>query len=201
MPSDRIKKLGRETMRPIGAALANLGITANTITLIGLLFAGLCGFFLATGEWFFALLALLLSGGCDMLDGAVARAGGGSGTTFGAAFDSTVDRYGEALILGGILIDATNHGVGPAFLALWVLTLTAGFLTSYVRARAEGLGFRCEVGLLERPERLVLLSLLCILGRGAAGYILAVLAIGGHITVFQRLHLVWRASRSGGDRS
>jgi CDP-diacylglycerol--glycerol-3-phosphate 3-phosphatidyltransferase len=201
MPSPAIKNLVRESARPIGTFLASGGITADAVTVAGLCFAALCGVLLALGEWTLAFVSLLVSGLCDMLDGAVARARGGGGTAFGAALDSTADRYGEALILGGILVDAVHREVGAGFLVVWTLSLIASFLTSYVRARAEGLGLSCEVGILERPERLVLLAILCLLGPSAAPYVLGVLALGGHVTFIQRLHRIARIGGSGGSES
>lgn len=195
MPSPFWKKLGRDLMRPAGNGLARIGVTANTVTFIGLLFAVACGLMLARGEWLIGFVFLALSSLCDLLDGAVARAHGRSGTQMGAALDSTADRYGEAMILAGVLVNGIERNVSEWFLWLWVLAFTASFLTSYVRARAEGLGLKCEVGILERPERLVLLGILCLLGPRSVPYILGLLALGGHITFIQRLLLIWRASK------
>jgi len=200
MPSPVLKKWGREVTRPLGKALASIGVTANAVTITGFLLAAGCGYLLARGHGVLAFVFLVASSVCDMLDGAVARAGGETGTPMGAALDSTADRYGEAVILAGALISGHNHGHGEWFLWLVVLTMTASFLTSYVRARAEGLGLKCDVGLFERPERLGLLALLCLLGPRFAPYVLGVLALGAHVTVLQRLLLVNRSTRGrGGD--
>ena len=198
MPSPLLKERGRGLVQPVGRGLASIGITANAVTFAGLASAAACGVSLALDHWLLALLFLVVSALCDLLDGAVARAGGGTGTAFGATLDSTADRYGEALILAGLLIDGVRRGAGDWFLWLWVLALASSFLTSYVRARAEGLGLRCDVGLFERPERLALLALLCLLGPRFAPYLLGALALGAHITVIQRLGLVRRVTRGGG---
>lgn len=197
MPDRSWKEAGRRSIAPVGRGLASIGITANAVTIAGLLFAGGCGIFLAGGRGPIAALFLAASALCDLLDGAVARARGG-GSAFGAALDSTADRYGEALILAGVLIDASARGASDGFVWLWVGALTGSFLTSYVRARAEGLGLRCEVGLMERPERLVLLGALCLLGPRSVPVLLGVLAVGSHVTFAQRLLLIRRASRRGG---
>ena len=110
MPSPALKKLGRDLTRPLGKMLAATGVTANAVTITGLLFAAACGLLLARGEGVLAFLCLAASSLCDMLDGAVARAGGEAGTPIGAALDSTADRYGEALILTGVLINGHRHG-------------------------------------------------------------------------------------------
>ena len=200
MPSRSLKGAVRAFLGPVGRAVGAIGISANVVTIAGLALAAGSGVLLARGFWRTAFVCLLGSGLCDLLDGAVARARGGAGSRLGAALDSTVDRYGEALVLTGILVHRVQHGAGAPFMWLWALALTASFLISYVRARAEGLGLRCEVGLLERPERMGLLLVLCLLGPRAAPWILGVLALGGHITFVQRLILVHRAGnrREGG---
>lgn len=202
MPSASVKKWVRDFAAPVGNGFARVGISANAVTLSGLLLSAACGFFLGRGKWMAGLGCLLMGSFCDLIDGAVARSRGRSGSPLGAALDSTVDRYGEAMILTGVLVDGVLHrNHGEAFLWLWSLALTASFLTSYVRARAEGLGFRCEVGLLERPERLFLLGLLCAVGPRASMWVLGALAAGGHFTVIQRiLHVRREARLNGADR-
>jgi phosphatidylglycerophosphate synthase len=176
--------------------LARLGVSPDAVTLAGLLVAGACGLALARGQWMLGFVLLIASGLCDLLDGAVARASARTESKMGAALDSTVDRYAESLVLGGILIDAVRRGANDWLLWIWVLALTGSFLTSYVRARAEGLGISCEVGIMERPERLALLALLCLLGPTAAPWILAILALGSHVTFLQRLLHVQKLARS-----
>ena len=114
-----LKKLGRDLMRPIGNGFAAIGVTANAVTIAGLLFAAGCGLLFSRGQGFLAFLFLVASALCDMLDGAVARADGTPGTPMGAALDSTVDRYGEALILTGFLVGGLRYGFGEWFLWLW----------------------------------------------------------------------------------
>jgi CDP-diacylglycerol--glycerol-3-phosphate 3-phosphatidyltransferase len=202
MPSASLKRWARNLAAPVGTLLARIGISANTVTLSGLLLAIACGFFLGRDNWAAGLACLLASALCDLLDGAVARSRGGSGSPLGASLDSAVDRYGEAMILTGVLVNGIVHRhQGEAFLWIWSLALTASFLTSYVRARAEGLGYRCEVGLLERPERLALLGLLCVIGPRGSIWILGALAVGGHVTVVQRiLHLRREVRRNRSSR-
>jgi CDP-diacylglycerol---glycerol-3-phosphate 3-phosphatidyltransferase len=199
MPSASLKNFARGFALPVGRALSSIGITANAVTFAGLLFAGGAGVLLGFDRRLAAFACLAGSGLCDLLDGAVARARGGGGSTFGAAFDSTADRYGEALILAGVLLFRIRQGgIDDWFVWLWVLTLVGSFLTSYVRARAEGLGLRCEVGLLERPERLGLMALFPALGPRFAPWILGALALGSHITFVQRLIHIRRTASSKG---
>ncbi len=181
----RIKSAVRGGMRPLGTALARLGIPADAVTVAGVLAAGLAAWGFYRGNRAAALAGLLASGLMDMLDGAVARAGGKGGTRFGAALDSTLDRYGEGLVFGAILARAA--GGPPWLMALALLAGLGSFLVSYVRARSEGLGIPCEVGILERPERLVLLIALAAWGSGGLPWILGALALLTHITFIQRL--------------
>lgn len=208
----RLKKAVRGLAAPIGDGLARLGISADAVTWAGVIAAAAAAWGFACGNRRLALLALLTSGLCDLLDGAVARAGGRKGTSFGAALDSTLDRYGEGLILGALTVRAVLHSNLPAgamrvpgilgalavpaipgpehSVLLPILAILAGvgsFLVSYVRARSEGLGIPCEVGVLERPERLALMLILAAWGDGGLPWILGILAILTHVTFGQRL--------------
>ncbi|TFG94472.1 MAG: CDP-alcohol phosphatidyltransferase family protein, partial [Myxococcales bacterium] len=142
---------------------------------------------------------LLLSGIFDVLDGAVARRGG-TASAFGAFFDSTLDRLGEAALFSGIAIYfVTTAGQRWPILGLGVslLALSGSFLVSYTRARAEGLGLDCRVGIAQRPERIVGLGLPTLLfGAGPHGWLLLglmlALAAANTITVIQRVAHVYR---------
>lgn len=194
----RLKRLVRGWIAPLGRGLARLGVSADAVTWAGVVAAGVAAWGFARGEFPLALWALLASGLCDLLDGAVARAGGGQGTLFGAALDSTLDRYGEGLVLGALTVRAVTQTEHPEhqalFGALAVLAGIGSFLVSYVRARSEGLGIACEVGLLERPERLALLVVLAAWGDAGLPWILGTMALLTHVTFGQRLHHVRRAS-------
>ena len=192
---DAAKRTARSAMLPIGRALGAIGLTANAVTLIGVFLAIPAAWGFSQGRFHLAFWFLLASGLCDMLDGAVARAQGGGGTKFGAAFDSTLDRYGEGVVFGGILLGLVARDA-PGWL-VWAAMFAgvAAFLVSYVRARAEGLGVGCEVGILERPERVGLLLLLALTGDAGAVWILPILAVLAHLTFLQRLVHVWKATR------
>lgn len=188
----RVKVLARKALAPVGSALARIGVTANTVTLFGVLASMAAAYGFLVGDVRLSFWALLLSGLFDMLDGAVARAGGKAGTRFGAALDSTLDRYGEGLILGAILVRLAHQDAPMWLLALALLAGIGSFLVSYVRARSEGLDIPCEVGILERPERLFLLLALSLWGDGGMPWILGVLAILTHVTFVQRLVHVYQ---------
>lgn len=191
-----IKRAVRGAVDPLGRGLARIGLTANAVTALGVAFAAVAAYGFVVENRALAFGFLLASGLFDLLDGAVARAKDPHGTPFGAAFDSTLDRYGEGLVLGGILLGLAYRDVSAWLLWLTLLAGIGSFLVSYVRARAEGLGIACEVGLAERPERLVLLLLLALLGRPGEPWILGALALFTHITFIQRLLHIHRATRS-----
>jgi CDP-diacylglycerol--glycerol-3-phosphate 3-phosphatidyltransferase len=142
---------------------------------------------------------LLISGILDILDGKVARRGGTS-SAFGAFFDSTLDRLGEAALFSGIAVYfVITSGQRWPILGLGVslLTIAGSFLVSYTRARAEGLGLECSVGIAQRPERIVGLGVPTLFfGAGPDGWLLlglmAVLAVVNTITVIQRIAHVYR---------
>jgi CDP-diacylglycerol--glycerol-3-phosphate 3-phosphatidyltransferase len=174
-------------------------ITPNAVTIIG--FLGICAAAVLTLErlWVIASLVFIASGLVDSLDGLVARHQGRV-TAFGAFLDSTLDRLAEGVILGAIGItfaqDDLDWALGAAFVAL-----TASFLVSYARARAEGLGIPgTSGGLMGRPERLVIVGAGLFLG--GLGDVLAVLMciLAGLslLTAAHRVLLVWRASDGRG---
>ncbi len=152
---------------PVATALGRLGLTPNGLTLIG--FAGTCvaAWAAATGQWLLAGLLVIAFGIFDLFDGALARATGRA-SKFGAFLDSTADRTGESLVLGGVAVGTAQAGflAGTALAAL-AMVFASG--VTYARARAEALGLRGNIGIAPRPERLVVL---------AAGLVLAGL-LGG----------------------
>src|SRR5690242_12758874 len=133
-----------------------------------------------------------------LLDGALARARGG-GSLFGAVLDSTGDRAADAAIFGALVWWFSGHGNDRLLVLLALLCLVLGVLTSYVKARAEGVGLRCDVGVVERTERLILV----LVGTGFSGLgipyavhvALWVLLVGSAVTVGQRVVEVRRQSR------
>jgi CDP-diacylglycerol--glycerol-3-phosphate 3-phosphatidyltransferase len=195
-------------LTPLGARLARAGVTADAITVVGTLGAvgGALGFF--TQGWFFVgTLVIWFFVMFDMLDGAVARARGGS-TKFGAVLDSTADRVADAAVFGALLWWFSGPGASRPLTLACLLCLVLGALVSYVKARAEGLGLTADVGLVERPERLIIV----LVGTGLDGlgvpYVLAAalwLLVGlSTVTVGQRLVAVRRQSAglppAGSDR-
>jgi CDP-diacylglycerol--glycerol-3-phosphate 3-phosphatidyltransferase len=195
---EQIKQMVRASARPAGSLAARAGISADLVTFFGILLAIVAAYGFWAGRRPVAFLGLLGSGLCDLLDGAVARARGKRGTAFGAALDSTMDRYGEGLVLGAVLLHLAARGAPLWLLILAQLSWIGSFLISYVRARSEGLGISCEVGFLERPERLILLLCLALWGDAGMPWILGLLALLSHVTFIHRLVHIRRREPRGG---
>jgi CDP-diacylglycerol--glycerol-3-phosphate 3-phosphatidyltransferase len=187
---------------PVGKALAKTPITPNMLTVLGAagMTAGALTLF-PTGHLFAGCMVCTGFVLTDMLDGLLARIKGTTGK-FGAFLDSTFDRIGDASVFGGIAIWLATGGHDKVLAAVALFCLVAGLLVSYARARAEGLGIDCHVGIAERTERL-LIGLVAI---GLAGlgvpYVLAiglwVLAVLSAITFGQRVYAVRKATLSPG---
>lgn len=177
----------------VGETLARAGLTPNMVTTIGVLLSVAVALVIASGNLILGGVLFLVASGFDMLDGAVARAAG-SVTKFGGFLDSTLDRYSETIVLFGVLyyvMQTPNATVG----ALLVFAATTGsLLISYARARAEAAGFHASVGLLARPERVVILAAGLLFGQLLPA--LWILAVGTHLTVFMRILHVWRITRA-----
>ncbi|MGH2517347.1 MAG: CDP-alcohol phosphatidyltransferase family protein [Ktedonobacterales bacterium] len=178
--------------------LVKIGLTPNMATLIGLLLNCATAAVIATGHLHIGGAMLLFAGLFDMVDGALARIRHMK-TTFGAFFDSTLDRFSEGIVLLGIIVYAMQQPSEAARNWLVALTYVAGLsslMVSYTRARAEGLGLECKTGLMARPERVLLLAAGLILG-GSAWLleVIGILAVTSTYTSVQRIVVVWRTIR------
>jgi CDP-diacylglycerol--glycerol-3-phosphate 3-phosphatidyltransferase len=195
---------------PVASALARTPVTPNAITVVGTVgvAGGALGLF-PLGEMFPGALTCTIFVLTDMLDGTLARvretAGKGTSGKYGAFLDSTMDRIADAAIFSGLVWWFLRGGHDAVLGGVSLFCLVAGSLVSYTKARAEGLGLRCDVGLIERPERM-LISLVAV---GVSGlgvpYILPIglwaLAAGSAFTLWQRMHAVYIAAKgtSRGD--
>jgi CDP-diacylglycerol---glycerol-3-phosphate 3-phosphatidyltransferase len=176
-------------LRPIGGQLRRTGVTANHLTVTGLVMGVAASLAIANGSLPAGLLLLILTAVPDVLDGAVAKASG-TASPRGAFFDSVIDRVSDALLLGGVAwyLASTQPG-RVAVLPLAVLA--ASMLISYERAKAESLGFDARGGLMERAERLVLLGF-GLLFESLLVPVLWVMLVLTLITAVQRFEKVWR---------
>lgn len=187
---------------PISGWLLRAHISPNTITTIGALLVVVSAAAFAYGQIRWGGVLLLASGIVDTFDGEVARRGG-KVSKFGAFYDSTLDRVGDGATFIGIavfLMRAPGVAYRVESVALCMLAVLSSLLVSYARARAEGLGIECKVGIVQRAERLLAIGIPSILvGAGRNGIVLqvivAALALLSTVTVVQRFVYVYRVSR------
>jgi phosphatidylinositol phosphate synthase len=190
---------------PVANALARTPITPNAITIIGTVgvAAGALALF-PTGHLFAGTLVCWGFVMADMLDGALARVKGTTGK-FGAFLDSTLDRVADASVFAGLAAWFVLGGHSRLLAGVAVFCLVSGALVSYAKARAEGLGIRCDVGLAERSERMLVVLVAAGLSGLGVPYVLAIglwlLAAASTFTFGQRVLAVHRgaaAAASGG---
>lgn len=181
--SDFLRKIFKNVLNPIGSFLNKLGITPNMMTMLGLVGNIFAAVFLANGKFVTGGIIILALGPFDALDGTMARLRG-EPTRFGGFVDSVTDRYSELFILGGVLIYFLYQQNDTAVI-LTYLSAAGSVLVSYIRARAESLGFDAKVGLMTRVERVIILSVFFILNLPEVA--LWILAIFTNFTALQRI--------------
>jgi CDP-diacylglycerol--glycerol-3-phosphate 3-phosphatidyltransferase/CDP-diacylglycerol--inositol 3-phosphatidyltransferase len=199
---ERFRQFWTNVWAPLGNLLLRMGVSPNTVTFVGTLgvVAGAVIFF-PQGMLLVGVLVITAFVFSDMLDGYMARTSG-QVSKFGAFWDSTLDRIGDAAIFGGLAMYYAGPGDNDWFAALAIYCLSMGSVTSYARARAESLGMQAKVGIAERADRLVsilvitgLADLVNKLGVGedalwAIPVTLGVLALASTVTVIQRVLVV-----------
>jgi len=197
---DWLKNIYLRTINPVADWMVRRRVNPNLLTTVGTLFSITGGVIYATGHirtagWLLGLTALF-----DILDGNVARRTGQT-TVFGAFYDSTLDRIADGAVMGGLAIFYATSAVhsSDVMLATCILGIIGTFLVSYTRARAEALGIDAKVGMMQRAERVVLLTApQAFFGLALGGYILAsvivLLTVTAWITAVQRIMVVYRAT-------
>ncbi len=184
----------RHILEPLARAFVAGRVSPNALTLIGLLPAIAAGYAFAGGMVRLGGVLIGVSGLFDLLDGLVARVGNRQ-TDFGALLDSTLDRFAEIAIFIGLAIlfreTLTLYGV--------ILALGGSLMVSYVRARAEGLGSTCDSGMLQRPERLIIVLLGALLGVSFLKWAIWVIALLANVTAIERLIRVRARMRAAGQ--
>jgi CDP-diacylglycerol--glycerol-3-phosphate 3-phosphatidyltransferase len=214
----KVERLYLIVLNPFVRMISYLNPNPNFFTILSLVIGIFAGYFYGMGEFVLAGIFTLLTGIVDTIDGRVARATNRV-TKFGALFDSTIDRYAEVIIFFGIGFYLIKNGFYITSIAA-VFAIGGSMMVSYVRARAEGLGFECNIGFMRRAERITLL------GFGAFFYFLHshfvmalsyifeglkieiteyppmplsisiyIMAVLANITAFQRLFYVWKRSK------
>ncbi len=192
-----IRRISMRLIRPV----AGSRITPNMLTMFGLLLNFVCAIAIGGGYLFASGVLLLVAGIFDMADGALARVGNAT-SQFGDFLDATLDRLAEAVIGLGLLYHALalHDDLQAGLIYAFVL---GAVMISYARARAEVLQLDCEVGVMARPERIVILALGLILAQATREFALtvtlAVLCISTYYTVIQRIAHVYRITRSTGQ--
>lgn len=184
MLSAKFRRYSDLIVLPLGRAVAKTGVSPNTLTLIGLLLSVAAAGAFAYGNLVYALVLMALASLSDILDGAVAKARG-KVTEFGGFLDSVTDRYSDAFILIGIALYLRQHCV------LIMFVIMGSLLVSYSRARAENFIDKCDVGLAERSERLIVLMTVTLIAVIAGVNLfyeaLVFLAVITHLTVLHRV--------------
>jgi CDP-diacylglycerol--glycerol-3-phosphate 3-phosphatidyltransferase len=180
---------------PLARLLLSWGVSPDVVTLVGTF--GVCAgslILFPIGQLFWGVMVVTAFVFSDLLDGTMARLSGRS-SVWGAYLDSTLDRLGDGAVFGGLVLYYAGRGDDDVMTALALTCLVLGYLVSYSRARAEGLGMQANVGIAERSERLVATLIATgFVGIGAPdallGVVLALLAVASVITVMQRILMV-----------
>ena len=185
------KEAFRRLIRPLTRVLSAMRVRPDSLTATGWAFSVGAATLFALGHTKTAGAVMLFAGFFDALDGAVARESGQM-SAFGAFLDSTLDRLSESAIFVGVIFFYASSG-RPYETLVAGAAMTFSLMTSYTRARAEGLGFKCEVGLLERAGRVVILALSSLMGFLILG--VGLVAAGALVTTAQRILHVRRLTR------
>jgi CDP-diacylglycerol---glycerol-3-phosphate 3-phosphatidyltransferase len=197
MFTTRFEAWVRRQAEALMSAIGRIPFTPNQITVIGVALTFVAAVLVALGYLRWAGFILIVAGTFDILDGALARSSGRA-YPYGAFLDSTLDRYSEGAIYIGL---AAYFASTPGPLQRWLLlatvaALAGSFLVSYVRARAQSLGFTCESGLFARPERVVVTVVGLIFGGVILYGVVFLLAILTNLTALQRIREVWLQGRA-----
>ena len=196
---DWLKNFYLDILTPIVKFFIEREINPNLFTTIGFVVSLISAYCFGVGELRIAGVLVLLSGTFDIIDGKVARATNRV-TKFGALYDSTLDRYAEVIMFFGLAYFFVSLGFLWRSVAVSI-ALGGSLMVSYVRARAEGLGLECKVGIMQRPERIVLIGFGAIIHEYALIGAVIAIAVLANFTAGQRLHHVWAAENSKKNES
>jgi CDP-diacylglycerol--glycerol-3-phosphate 3-phosphatidyltransferase len=193
--ADTRRNLAHRITSPIVGILSKSAITPNALTFVNLALSIGAAYAIATGHFLLGGVLVVVSGLFDLLDGALARLTR-QATKFGAILDSTIDRISEAATLCGLLVWYLARGSNLEIVLIFAV-LVGSFLVSYIRARAEGLGWQCQVGLFTRAERVIVLAIGLLVNQILIA--LCVLLVFTFVTVLQRLIYLWKQGQTRGD--
>ncbi|MBU2498682.1 MAG: CDP-alcohol phosphatidyltransferase family protein [Proteobacteria bacterium] len=197
-------------IEPVGNFFARAGVHPNILSISGLILSLLAGLLYSQGSFFWAAWVVVLAGTCDTLDGHIARQNN-KHSSFGAFFDSTLDRYSDMFLFIGLAYhfsggqtflgfyeNSTKPETSPWTVLVIIMAVAGSFMVSYTRARAEGLGLECKKGLMQRPERITLLiigsllGVIPVIGSLLLRLSLLVLAVSTNLTAIYRIIMVRR---------
>ena len=182
---------------PVVRLLRRLGLNPNLVTIVGLLISGVGAYFISAGLWWIGGLVVLFAGIFDLFDGALARATDNV-SRFGALLDSTVDRLSEAVVLLGLLAYYLSRDDDVGSILVYA-AIIGSIMVSYLRARSEGLGIDCRVGVMTRPERVAVVGIGLIVGHWEPRVMLVILGAIAVLTAFTAVHRLiytWRMLKS-----
>jgi CDP-diacylglycerol--glycerol-3-phosphate 3-phosphatidyltransferase len=187
-------QFGRRFFAPVVAYVVGwlkaAGVTPNALTYTGFILTAVTAVFLANGWFRWGALMLIVASMFDMLDGSLARATQQS-SKFGAFLDSTLDRYSESITFLALAFHYSRTPATRTELVLVFVIIVGSLMVSYTRARAEGLNIECKAGMLQRPERIILLIVGLLIGWMQP--ILWVMAVLTNVSAVQRIYEVyWR---------
>jgi len=191
--SERIGTWIRQYMLHVGRWFADVGMTPNMATIIGLALNCMVAVVIGFGYPLAGGIFLLVASAFDMVDGAIARATG-SVSKFGGFLDSTLDRYSEIVVYIGVVVwlnRTTDDHLGSL---LVLIAATGALMVSYARSRGEQIGYKASGGLVARPERVVLLALALIINQPL--WALWILAVTTHVTAVMRIMTIWRMAQA-----
>jgi CDP-diacylglycerol--glycerol-3-phosphate 3-phosphatidyltransferase len=189
-----IQKWFVNILDPFIDLIVRFHVHPNHFTILGLIISFIGAIFYAKHDIRLGGFFILLGGLCDIIDGKIARKTGLS-SKFGALFDSSLDRYAEVFMFLGtaIYFVQIDH---PITSIMVVLALGGSTMVSYVRARAEGLGFDCRVGVMQRPERIVYVGFSSLIHSYVLEVVIWMIAILANFTAIQRMYHVWSLEKA-----
>ena len=194
--SNRLKEAGRALLAPLVRLAQRLGITPNGVTVIGFVVVAVAAGMVAFGQLLGGAAVLVTGSLLDAVDGALARATGGT-TAFGRLLDSTLDRAAEAILYAAVIVyflRTEADPIGPVVLAL--AALCGSFMVSYTRAKAEAFGISAAVGLAPRTERLVLVVAgIALAGLGIGFGLIGAIGIVAALAAATTIQRIWHVQR------
>lgn len=178
---------------PFIELIVRFNVHPNFFTVLGLISNLIGAYYFAKHDLRLGAIFILLGGLCDIIDGKVARKTGLS-SKFGALLDSSLDRYSEVFMFLGVAIHFVKLNYHTTSIMV-VLALGGSLMVSYVRARAEGLGYACKVGIMQRPERILSIGVGALIHQYVLLIFVWMIAILANFTAFQRMYHVWKLEK------